>query len=83
MQGNQIRISKNFWAELEARGFLDRKNVGGSSLLDFYGSIQKGADGEYIVVNENQRALIFFVNSEAFLKALRMTEQKVKYRLFY
>lgn len=78
----KITISRNFWTELEARGFLDRKDNGGTSKLDFAGAITKGASGDYQIINLGSQSIMSFVNAEVFLKALRMTEEKVKYRLF-
>ena len=83
MKNNEIKISQNFWTELEARGFLDQKNTGGNSVLDFPGSVEKTQSGEYRILNAAKKSLICFVNSDVFIKALKMTEDKVKYRLFY
>jgi len=82
MKNNQIKISHNFWAELEGRGFLDRNNTGGTSQRDFQGSVEKAASGEYKILNAESKSLVCFVNSAIFLKALHLTEAKVNYRLF-
>jgi hypothetical protein len=51
--------------------------------LNFTGSVEKHPSGEYRILNTEKKSLVCFVNSEVFLKALRLTEEKVKYRLFY
>lgn len=82
MENSKIKISQNFWAELEARGFLDRRETGGASRLNFSGTVKKTDDYDYRVCDPDGQALICFVSAPVFLKALKMTEEKVKYKLF-